>query len=111
MRVNAVDFSPDGHVLAAACGDGTAGLWDVSSGERIRLIIATTNTACPLVSVAFSADWAHSLPRRAPLQGSRFGTPKQGGGGRSRPGSARRPPRLWQPHPWTRRSRGARSAG
>jgi WD40 repeat protein len=68
MRVNAVDFSPDGQVLASASGDGTASLWDVTSGEQIRLIIATANTTWPLVSVAFSAS-SRSIRRAQTLIG------------------------------------------
>ncbi|MHB1558506.1 MAG: WD40 repeat domain-containing protein [Isosphaeraceae bacterium] len=53
LPVRSVAFSPDGTLLAAASGDGSASLWSVATGrERCRL-----NTQAPvLTDIAFSPD-------------------------------------------------------
>jgi hypothetical protein len=63
--VLALAFSPDGQLLATAGCDGTAKLWDVSTGAG-RLTLAGHQSA--VVGVAFSPD------RRSLWTGSRDGT-------------------------------------
>jgi WD40 repeat protein len=48
-----VAFSPDGRLLATACGDGLARLWQVSTGELVRTLSGHTDD---VTSVAFSPD-------------------------------------------------------
>jgi WD40 repeat protein len=48
-----VAFSPDGRLLATACGDGLARLWRVSTGELVRTLTGHTDD---VTSVAFSPD-------------------------------------------------------
>jgi WD40 repeat protein len=53
VSVNAVAFSPDGKILAAAYNDGTARLWDVATHHQIGMpLIAHGDVA----AVAFSPD-------------------------------------------------------
>ena len=62
--VNDLAFSSNGRVLASGSNDGTAKLWDVSSGECIETIrmpvhlndILRGKKAYPAISVAFSVD-------------------------------------------------------
>ena len=51
--VAAVAFSPDGSLLATGSWDGTAKLWEVSSGKEVRTL---THHKMAVVSVAFSPD-------------------------------------------------------
>ena len=55
-QVNCVVFSPDGRTLASTCADGTATLWDVSSGKTIRILTTNENGSRPLIGAAFSPD-------------------------------------------------------
>jgi WD40 repeat protein len=52
-RVNAVDFSPDGRLVASASRDGTVRLWDGSSGFLLRVLEDHTEA---VNTVAFSSD-------------------------------------------------------
>src|SRR5205807_33988 len=45
-------FSPDGKVLLTGCWDGTACLWDVATGHRLRAL----EHAKAVCAVAFSPD-------------------------------------------------------
>ena len=51
-EVRSVSFSSDGKRVATASVDGTAGVWDVKSGERL----ATLNHESGVLSVSFSPD-------------------------------------------------------
>jgi WD40 repeat protein len=54
--VRAVEFSPDGTLLAAACGDGESSdvtIWDVESGERVYTLSGHTAIVW---DVTFSPD-------------------------------------------------------
>jgi WD40 repeat protein len=51
--VTAVAFSPDGTQLATASGDGTARLWDTTTGTTQAIL---TGHDSPVTSVAFSPD-------------------------------------------------------
>jgi WD40 repeat protein len=53
-----VKFSPDGTMLASANGDGTVGLWNVTSGASIATLPGTSpgRSAALAGSVAFSPD-------------------------------------------------------
>lgn len=48
-----VAFSPNGLRLATACGDGTARIWDTSTGQQVRLLYGHTSN---VNAVAFSPD-------------------------------------------------------
>ncbi|MGH3808360.1 MAG: AAA family ATPase, partial [Pseudonocardiaceae bacterium] len=48
-----VTFSPNGHILATASGDGTAKLWDAATHQLIATLTGHTNI---VRSVAFSPD-------------------------------------------------------
>ncbi|OUL29171.1 WD40 repeat domain-containing protein [Nostoc sp. 106C] len=48
----AVNFSPDGRILASGSQNGTLNLWDVSTGELIR----TLKHSEPVIDVVFSPD-------------------------------------------------------
>jgi WD40 repeat protein len=52
-RVSAITFSPDGKMLASASMDGTAILWDVSSGKAIRKLIGHSSY---VLALDFSRD-------------------------------------------------------
>lgn len=49
----AVDYSPDGSFVVTASGDGTARLWDTTSGKQLRAFIGHEDE---VVSVAFGPD-------------------------------------------------------
>lgn len=51
--VHALAFSPDGRLLATACGDATARLWDVSRGSLLSAPLCHDE---PVRDVAFSPD-------------------------------------------------------
>jgi serine/threonine protein kinase/DNA-binding beta-propeller fold protein YncE len=56
VALTGVDFSPDGRILATGCLDGTASLWDVTTGRKIT----TLDTGQSFVaSVRFSPDGRH----------------------------------------------------
>jgi WD40 repeat protein len=38
LRVNDIEFSPDGTIIASASRDGRIGLWDVASGKVLRYL-------------------------------------------------------------------------
>lgn len=48
-----VAFSPDGLLLATACGDGTARIWDTTTGQQVRLLYGHTSN---VNAVAFSPN-------------------------------------------------------
>jgi len=52
-RVNAVDFSPAGNVVAAACGDGSVRFYRVDNGTELDRLAVHTG---PAYAVAFSPD-------------------------------------------------------
>ena len=52
-RVRWMEFSPDGRLLATAGYDGSVGLWDVSSGARVRTMGGHQGR---IWAVGFSAD-------------------------------------------------------
>ena len=56
--VYSVDFSPDGVLLATSGADGTAQLWRVSDGQRVRILEGggITFRASPGSVAKFSAD-------------------------------------------------------
>jgi WD40 repeat protein len=49
----AVDFSPDGKLLAVGHGDGTISIWDLATGKKKRTLRGHT---AQLVSLKFSPD-------------------------------------------------------
>lgn len=53
FRVNSLDFSPDGDLLASGSNDQRIGLWDVENGEPMRLIHEHTDS---VLAVQFSPD-------------------------------------------------------
>lgn len=53
FRVNSVQFSPDGQLIASASNDQRIGLWDASSGEELRMIHEHTDA---VTEVEFSPD-------------------------------------------------------
>jgi WD40 repeat protein len=55
-EVNSVAFSPDGQLIAAACGDGTVKVWDSKTGKELKRFPAH---AAPVFSVAFHSDGKH----------------------------------------------------
>ncbi len=48
-----VDFSPDGALLAAACGASTVPVWDAASGRLVRTLLGEPER---VVAVAFTPD-------------------------------------------------------
>jgi WD40 repeat protein/transcriptional regulator with XRE-family HTH domain len=58
-QVWSVAFSPDGKRLATASQDGTVGIWDAATGEKVLTLQVFSSTVLPLGganSVAFSPD-------------------------------------------------------
>ena len=55
FRVNDVEYSPDGSLLASASNDTGVGLWNVSDGVLLRLLHGHRMQAA---AVAFSPDGA-----------------------------------------------------
>jgi WD40 repeat protein len=55
-----VAFSPDGHTLATASGDKTAGLWDITDRAHPTRTATLTGHTNFVVGVAFSPD-GHTL--------------------------------------------------
>jgi WD40 repeat protein len=53
FRVNTVQYSPDGQLLASASNDRRIGLWDAQSGEPLRFITAHLDA---VTQVKFSPD-------------------------------------------------------
>jgi WD40 repeat protein/transcriptional regulator with XRE-family HTH domain len=53
-----VDFSPDGKYLASGSSDATARLWDVATGQTIRIFLGHTSE---IDTVAFSPDGKYLL--------------------------------------------------
>ncbi|MCP4418577.1 MAG: hypothetical protein GY805_18310, partial [Chloroflexi bacterium] len=51
--INDVAFSADGTLLTSASSDGTARLWDVNSGETLRVFSGHNG---PVLSVALNVD-------------------------------------------------------
>ena len=52
--VHAIDFSPDGRLLASASSDGTIQVWDVGNGKAIGCLKSTVNNG--VHAVAFASD-------------------------------------------------------
>lgn len=67
-RVNAVEFSPAGDIVAAACGDGSARLYRVDDGSELERLTAH---AGPVFAVAFSRDGRSVATAGAESQGVR----------------------------------------
>ena len=53
-RVQTVDFTPDGRMLATAAGDGTVQLWDVATQKAIGPAVVVEPDA--YLAAAFSPD-------------------------------------------------------
>ena len=53
LRVNDLEFSPTGRIVASASRDGRIGLWDVESGELLRYLEGEGEV---VTSLDFSAD-------------------------------------------------------
>lgn len=56
MAVDSAAFSHDSKFLATANGDGSARIWNVTTGETVRVIPAGVSTATGSQGVAFSPD-------------------------------------------------------
>jgi WD40 repeat protein len=78
-RVNAVDFSPAGGLVAAACGDGSVRLYGVEDGGERRYFAAHSG---PVFAAVFSPDgrWlATAGAEREQADPDRNGQPWRGG--------------------------------
>ncbi len=53
LRVNDLEFSPDGEIIASASRDGRIGLWNVESGELLRYLEGDGEV---VTSLDFSTD-------------------------------------------------------
>ena len=49
--IRSVTFSPDGRHVLAGLRDNTARLWDVATGEEVRVFAGHTGRFTPLLSV------------------------------------------------------------
>jgi WD40 repeat protein len=53
LRVNDLEFSPNGEIIASASRDGRIGLWDAESGQLLRYLEGDGDV---VTSLDFSAD-------------------------------------------------------
>src|SRR5262249_43264866 len=65
-EVHGVAFSPNGDLLASACGDGKIKIWDSRAGKLVKILPAAHSDA--VVSVAFHPDGKHLASRGMDLQ-------------------------------------------
>ncbi len=56
FRVNSLDYSPTGELLASASNDRRIGFWDVSSGSPLRLIPGHRDA---VTQIEFSPDGSY----------------------------------------------------
>ena len=59
--VNSVSFSPDGKYVVSGSADGTARMWDATSGLQIAKVTHFLYHPNEVYSVAFSLDSKGSL--------------------------------------------------